>query len=57
MIAASVIECLNASMYEVKFGTDKGKQLHLDKANRDIAMLVNLCRDVYKRQLLLSGSF
>ena len=22
---------------------EKGKQLHLDKANRDIAMLVNLC--------------
>ena len=30
-------------MYEVKFGTDKGKQLHLDKANRDIALMVNLC--------------
>ena len=39
----SLMECLNASMYEVKFGTDKGKQLHLDKANRDIALMVNLC--------------
>lgn len=39
----SLMECLNASMYEVKFGTDKDKQLHLDKANRDIALMVNLC--------------
>lgn len=39
----SFMECLNASKYQVLYGTDKGEQLRLDKANRDIAMLVNLC--------------
>ena len=39
----SFMECINARKYHARYETDPGEQLHLDKANRDIAMLVNLC--------------
>ena len=39
----SFMECINARKYHARYETDHGEQLHLDKANRDIAMLVNLC--------------
>ena len=39
----SFMECINARRYHARYETDPGEQLHLDKANRDIAMLVNLC--------------
>lgn len=39
----SFMECINARKFHARYETDHGEQLHLDKANRDIAMLVNLC--------------
>ena len=39
----SFMECINARKFHARYETDPGEQLRLDKANRDIAMLVNLC--------------
>ena len=38
-----VKQCINARKFHARYETDPGEQLRLDKANRDIAMLVNLC--------------
>ena len=39
----SFMECINARKFHARYEADPGEQLRLDKANRDIAMLVNLC--------------